>query len=128
MKGSQLERLYRDAMGRLKEQIKKQDEERLEQAVKRAVREQMLFYEQKLRALDSEQRQELSDIRERYEKKLQSVRDGEGRERQESQALLRRELRLAQEELERITDQALSLRRHIDQMTAGEKEQKEQKV
>ena len=89
-------------MEKLKEQAKKQDQERLDQSVRRAVQRQMHL----------------------YENRLQNAED----RHQEEQESLRRELRLAQEELERITDQALSLRRRIDQMTAGEKEQKEQKL
>ncbi len=80
MKVSQLERFYRDGMEHLKEQKKRQEQERLERSVKRAMQEQkMLCY-----------------------KSFQEERES-----------WKRELRLVEEELERITDQAVSLRKHV---------------
>lgn len=80
MKVSQLERFYRDGIVHLKEQKKRQEQERLEQSVKRAMQEQkMLCY-----------------------KSFQEERES-----------WKRELRLVEEELERITDQAVSLRKHV---------------
>ena len=67
-------------MEHLKEQKKRQEQERLERSVKRAMQEQkMLCY-----------------------KSFQEERES-----------WKRELRLVEEELERITDQAVSLRKHV---------------
>ena len=75
-----MERVYRDGMEHLKEQKKRQEQERLERSVKRAMQEQkMLCY-----------------------KSFQEERES-----------WKRELRLVEEELERITDQAVSLRKHV---------------
>lgn len=83
MRVSQLEQFYRDGMGRLREQRKKQEQERLEKSVKRAMQEQKLL----------------------CEKGFQEERESR-----------KREFRLVEEELERITDQADSLRRHIAEL------------
>ena len=50
-------------------------------------------------------------MKEACEQKLRDSRDAQCRE-----------LRLVQEELERITDQAVSLRRHIEELLEQEKE------
>ncbi len=94
MKVSQLERLYRDSKERLREQIKKQEKERLDQTRKRIQEEQKALYEKKLQ-----------DVEERWKKEVGDAK----RARQ-------RELRLIQEEIERISEQAVSLKEQIDEM------------
>ncbi len=89
-------------MEKLKEQAKKQDQERLDQSVRRAVQRQMHL----------------------YENRLQNAED----RHQEEQESLRRELRLAQEELERITEQAVSLRKHIEALQEKKDDQREQRL
>ncbi|MCI8599613.1 MAG: hypothetical protein HFJ10_14425 [Lachnospiraceae bacterium] len=78
-----LEQFYKDGMNRLKEQMKKQERERLEN-VKRQIREDQKMH---------------------YEKKLQDAKEAR-----------RRELRLIQEELERITGQMSTLKERVDKM------------
>ena len=94
MKVTQLEQLYRDGMSRLKEQKKRQEQGRLEQTVKRLSQEQKALYEKKLQ-----------DVEERWKKEVGDAK----RARQ-------RELRLIQEEIERISEQAVSLKEQIDEM------------
>ena len=89
-------------MEKLKEQAKKQDQERLDQSVRRAVQRQMHL----------------------YENRLQNAED----RHKEEQESLRRELRLAQEELERITEQAVSLRKHIEALQEKKDDQREQRL
>lgn len=89
MKVHQLEQFYKENVGRFKEQMKKQEHERLEQ-VRRQVREEQ-------KAL--------------YEKKLQESREAR-----------RRELRLIQDELTRIAEQAAGLKAQIDRVLEGKEE------
>lgn len=89
MKVHQLEQLYKDNRNRLKEQMRKQEKERLER-----IRQQILEEQQAL-----------------YEKKLQ-----------EEKKARERELRLIQDELSRIVDQAAGLRAQIDLALEEEKE------
>ncbi len=102
MKVSQLERFYKDGMERLKEQAKKQDQERFNQSVRRAVQQQVHLYEARLQ-------------------------DAQTQRREEGKAL-RRELRLAQEELERIADQAVSLRKHIEEIQRKKHDPRERQI
>ena len=92
MKVHPLEQFYKENVNRLKEQMKKQEKERLDrlrQQIRRCIREeQKAYYEQKLR---------------------------------EEKAARERELRLVQDELTRITEQAVRLREQIGQ-ALGEKE------
>ena len=88
MKVHQLEQLYKDNRNRLKEQMRKQEKERLER-----VRQQILEEQQAL-----------------YEKKLQ-----------EEKKARERELRLIQDELSRIAEQAAGLRAQIDLVLEEEK-------
>ncbi len=88
MKVHQLEQLYKDNRNRLKEQMRKQEKERLER-----VRQQILEEQQAL-----------------YEKKLQ-----------EEKKARERELRLIQDELSRIVEQAAGLRAQIDSVLEEEK-------
>lgn len=81
MRVQQLEQMYREGVHRLKEQMRKQEKERLEVAKAQILKEQRLIYEQKLASA--------KDFR-------------------------NRELRLVQEELNRITEQAVSLKTQID--------------
>ena len=83
MRVQQLEQKYKEVVYRLKEQMKKQEKERLELVRKQARDEQQAL----------------------YEKKLQDVKEARNRE-----------MRLVQEELERITEQAVSLKEQIDGM------------
>lgn len=83
MKVQQLEQMYKEGVHRLKEQMRKQEKERLENAKLQIRQEQRLI----------------------YEKKLQDAKEARNRE-----------LRLVQEELDRITEQAVSLRNQIDGM------------
>lgn len=103
MKVSQLERLYRDSKERLREQIKKQEKERLDQTRKRIQEEQKALYEKKLQ-----------DVEERWKKEVGDAK----RARQ-------RELRLIQEEIDRITEQAVSLKEQIDGMLGKAEDGKE---
>lgn len=89
MRVQQLEQFYKDGLYRLKEQMKKQEKERLDQT-RRQTREEQ-------RAL--------------YEKKLQDAKEARNRE-----------LRLVQEELDRITEQAVSLKKQIEGMLDERKE------
>lgn len=102
MKVSQLERFYKDGMERLKEQAKKQDQERFNQSVRRAVQQQVHLYEARLQ-------------------------DAQTQRREEGKAL-RRELRLAQEELERIADQAVSLRKYIEEIQRKKHDPRERQI
>ena len=111
MKVTQLEQLYRDGMSRLKEQKKRQEQGRLEQTVKRLSQEQKALYEKKLK--DMEQAHAESLI------KIETDRDNELRDTEDAR---RRELRNWLEELERITDQAVSLRRHVEELLVQKKE------
>ena len=52
-------------------------------------------------------------------KKIGTDRENELRDTEEAR---RRELRLVQDELERITDQAVSLRRHVEELLVQKKE------
>lgn len=83
MRVQQLEQKYKEGVYRLKEQMKKQEKERLELVRRQAREEQQAL----------------------YEKKLQDVKEARNRE-----------MRLVQEELERITEQAVSLKEQIDGM------------
>lgn len=87
MRVQQLEQMYKEGVYRLKEQMKRQEKERLE-IVRKQVREEQ-------KAL--------------YEKKLQDAKEARNRE-----------LRLVQEELDRITEQAVSLKEQIDGMMKQE--------
>lgn len=84
-----LEQLYKDGKSRLREQMKRQEKERLEYARRQVREEQKILYERKL---------------------------------QDAKEARRRELRLIQEELNRITAQTFSLKEQIDKMI-DEKEQ-----
>lgn len=81
MKVHQLEQLYKGNVSRLKEQMKRQEKERLEQAKQQVREEQKALYEKKL---------------------------------QESKHAREQELRLIQDELTRITEQAVSLKAQVD--------------
>lgn len=81
MRVQQLEQMYKEAIYRLKEQMKKQEKERLEAVKLQAAREQKAV----------------------YEKKLQDEKSARGRE-----------LRLIQEELERLLEQAAALKTQMD--------------
>ena len=83
MRVQQLEQMYKEGVYRLKEQMRKQEKERLEAAKAQVRQEQRLIYEQKL-ASEKESRN--------------------------------RELRLVQEELNRITEQAVSLKTRMDEL------------
>ena len=122
MKVSQLEWLYKDGMGRLKEQKKRQEQERLEQSVRRAVQEQRTLYEKKLQDVETEREKELQETKAAYERKLQAAREVSEKGQAEAREAQSRELRLVEEELERITDQAGSLRRHMQELLGQEKE------
>ena len=111
MKVTQLEQLYRDGMSRLKEQKKRQEQGLLEQTVKRLSQEQKALYEKKLQDIEQAHAEEL--------KKIETDSENELRDTEEAR---RRELRLVQEELERITDQAVSLRRHVEELLVQKKE------
>ena len=89
MKVHQLEQVYKENVGRFKEQMKKQEKERLEQVRKQVREEQKALYEKKL---------------------------------QESREARQRELRLIQEELMRITEQAAGLKAQIDRALVGKEE------
>ncbi len=95
MRVSQLEQLYRDSVGRLKEQKKRQERERLERERRRVREEQRVLYEKKLQ-----------DMQEQWKKES----------RNEAQAR-RRELWLIQKEIERITEQAVFLKKQLDRMS-----------
>ena len=88
MKVHQLEQFYKDNVGRLKVQMKKQEKERMDR-IKQQIRE-----EEKVL----------------YEKKLQEVKESRNRE-----------LRLVQDEITRITEQAVRLKEKIE-LALGEKE------
>ena len=83
MRVQQLEQMYREGVYRLKEQMKKQEKERLEAVKMQARQEQRLIYEQKL-----------ANEKETHD----------------------REMRLVQEELNRIAEQAVSLKTRIDEL------------
>lgn len=89
MRVQQLEQMYKEAVYRVKEQMKKQEKERLEAAKLQIAREQKAL----------------------YEKKLQDARDARNRE-----------LRLIQEELERIGEQAAALKARMDGVLSERKE------
>ena len=88
MKVHPLEQFYKENVNRLKEQMKRQEKERLDRLRQQIREEQKAYYEQKLR---------------------------------EEKAARERELRLVQDELTRITEQAVRLREQIGQ-ALGEKE------
>lgn len=81
MRVQQLEQMYKDGIYRLKEQMRKQEKERLEAVKMQVLKEQKQIYEQKL---------------------------------QDAKMARMREMRLVQEELNRITEQAVSLKERID--------------
>ena len=83
MRVQQLEQMYKEGVYRLKEQMKRQEKERLE-LVRKQIRDEQ-------KAL--------------YEKKLQDAKE-----------VRNRELRLVLQELDRITEQAVSLKEQIDGM------------
>ena len=87
MRVQQLEQMYKEGVYRLKEQMKRQEKERLE-LVRKQIRDEQ-------KAL--------------YEKKLQDAKE-----------VRNRELRLVLEELDRITEQAVSLKEQIDGMLKQE--------
>lgn len=89
MKVHQLEQFYKENVNRLKEQMKKQEKERIE-GIKHQIREEQKAF---------------------YGKKLQEVKTAR-----------ERELRLVQDELTRITEQAVNLKAQID-LALKEKEE-----
>ena len=137
MKVSQLERFYKDGMERLKEQAKKQDQERFNQSVRRAVQQQVHLYEAWLQDTENklqdtenkfqDTRSKLQDAQTRLRDTENRLQDAQTQRREEGKAL-RRELRLAQEELERIADQAVSLRKHIEEIQRKKHDPRERQI